>query len=175
MSSVSRSPRLAAPILVGAAAVFALTACAPAAPAAEDPVAQEPFPASDPSELVDEVCLEAYPLSALAPADIDALTLMPADWPAPPDDAVLCATSESDGEGIDGAPYTIQDADYASSASIDSVLAHYEGALGSHELVRTDGAESGTGYAALDGTVGEIGFQIRETDGGFTVLLSDGY
>lgn len=185
MSSAFRLPRPAAPILVGAAAVLALTACAPEAPTtedpvgqdpvAQDPVAQDPPAASDPSGLVDEVCLEAYPLSALAPADIEALTLMPADWPAPPEDAVLCSTSESGGEGIDGEPYTIQNADYASSTAIDAVLAHYEGALGGHELVRSDGAESGTGYASLDGTLGDVAFQIRETDGGFTVLFSDGY
>jgi len=118
---------------------------------------------SDPSQLVPEECAEAYPLAA-APADIAEITLMPTDWPAPPDDAILCLTSET----LDGSTET---ASYATDAAIEEVLSYYETSLSSYEIYRADGAETGTGYAALDGVGGDVAFQVRETDGGFILVF----
>lgn len=118
---------------------------------------------SDPSQLVPEECSDAYVLAA-APADIAEIALMPADWPAPPDGAILCMTSET----MDGSSET---ASYASHTGIEGVFDHYSAALSGYEIFRADGAETGTGYATLDGVGAGVAFQIRETDGGFVLVF----
>lgn len=136
------------------------------APAAEAPGAEE-LPAVDPAAgAVPEECAEAFPL-AYEPADIAMIESLPADWPAPPGGATLCMTSET----MDGSSET---ASYATESPIDDVFAHYEAQLSGYDVFRSDGAENGTGYATLDGTNGDIAFQVREADGGFILVFGSG-
>ncbi|WP_164861749.1 hypothetical protein, partial [Microbacterium sp. CPCC 204701] len=115
---------------------------------------------------VPEECAQAFPL-AYAPADIAMIESLPVDWPAPPAGAILCVTSET----VGGSSET---ASYATETPIGDVLAHYEAQLPGYDLDRSDGAENGTGYATLDGTNGDIAFQVRETDGGFILAFGSG-
>lgn len=166
-----RRPRGAFAAAATMVALLTLTACtgAPEEPAPITDAAmgedsgQSGIGDSDPSQLVPEECADAY-LFAAGPADIAEITLMPADWPASPAGAILCLTSET----MDGSSET---ASYATEAPIEDVFAHYEGALTGYEVYRSDGAETGTGYATLDGVGADVAFQIRETDGGFVLVF----
>lgn len=96
--------------------------------------------------------------------DISNVENMPADWPAPPEDSTLCATSSGG---------SIQTAAYASPLSIDEVLAFYEAALpAGFTAAQVSGEENGTGYESLEGNGPGIAFQVRENDGGFTLAFA---
>jgi len=126
-----------------------------AADGAQDPVADV---AGDMPEECVEVTIGWYP--GVDIADVD---LMPADWPAPPSGSTLCSTSTGG---------SIQTASYASPLSIDDVFAHYEAGLpDAYTTVRLSGEETGTGYESLEGENGEVGFEIRRNDGGFTLAF----
>lgn len=152
-----------------AATLAALVGCAAAGDGADGlDAADDPVPLSDDAYAdVPEGCRENYPFAAL-PADIADVGLQPVDWPAPPADATLCLTTDTVGGSIESAAY-------ATNAAIDDVLAHYESALAAYDVFRTSGADNGTGYETLDGTAGDVEFQIRESDGGFLLVfgLSD--
>jgi uncharacterized protein YceK len=159
-----RAPLVAA---LAVASLWTLAGCTDAAsvddgtegPAVSDMVddAEDAF-ADTPEE-----CREAFPL-AMGGADIADLALLPSDWPAPPDGAVLCGTAET----IGGARET---ASYAIDAPIGDVLTHYETALTGYETFRESGDENGTGYDSLSGGDDVFGFQIRESDGGFVLAF----
>lgn len=134
--------------------------------ARDDPAPTSPESIEQPSADVPEECAEAFPL-AFAPADIADIALQPADWPAPPDGATLCATAETLGGGTETASYAFDE-------PIEAALGHYESALTGYELHRADGAESGTGWATLDGTGSDVSFQVREADGGFVLVFGRG-
>lgn len=115
---------------------------------------------------ISQTCLDLFPQSA---AGVGTLDLEPAGWPDPPADSTLCYSAET----IDGSSET---ASYVTSAGPDEVFAHYEAALGArYDVVRSDGLENGTGFETLDGAGAGIGFQIRASEGGFTIVfVTDG-
>ncbi|MFB8387766.1 hypothetical protein ACFC3F_11570 [Microbacterium sp. NPDC055910] len=123
---------------------------------------EEPLPAGD----VPDECRDAFPL-AVFPADITDVEMQPANWAAPPADAVLCITASA----MDGSSETLS---YATDAAIGDVFAHYEASLGGYDMFRTPGTDNGTGYDTLDGTSAEATFHIREHDGGFVLVFARG-
>ncbi|WP_460772734.1 hypothetical protein [Microbacterium sp. GXF7504] len=166
-----RRPRVAAWAVGTGLAVAALTGCTAAAeptgaPSDAPVEAIEPAAGEDILDGVPEACRDAFPL-AMPGVDAADLELMPADWPAPPSGAVLCTTMDSVGGGSESAGYAID-------LPVEDVFAHYEASLSGYELFRSDGAENGTGYATLDGVGADVGFQVRETDGGFTLVFVTG-
>ncbi len=122
-------------------------------------------PATDPEPMgeVPEECLAGFPM-AMPDADIADLELMPADWPAPPAGSTLCITMGTVGGSTESAGYAVD-------LPIEDVFAHYEAAVQGYETLRTDGMENGSGYATLDGIGSDVDFQIRERDGGFTLMF----
>lgn len=114
---------------------------------------------------VPEECL-AVSIASFPGADLADVAALPADWPEPPAGSILCATSDGG---------TTETAAYAASVAFDRVVAHYESSLpAAYETVRLSGEENGTGYASLDGVGPGVGFQIRENDGGFTLVFAAG-
>jgi hypothetical protein len=109
---------------------------------------------------VPEECIGAYPFAMEAP-DPDEISLAPAGWPAPPEGATLCVTSETIGSETEVA-------EYATSATDEEVLAYYEAELGGFELAR----EAGVGREILTGYDDTVGFQIQPTDAGFKVVFA---
>ncbi|GAA1930755.1 hypothetical protein GCM10009775_23510 [Microbacterium aoyamense] len=150
--------------MFAAATLALLVGCATGAPEADGGEAADPLVSGPVDVDVPDECRETYPL-AVVPADIADVELQPGDWPEPPEGSTLCATSGS----IDGASET---ASYATTQPFEEVAAFYEAALSGYETYRSDGAESGTGYATLDGAGSEVDFQVRESDGGFLVVFA---
>jgi hypothetical protein len=99
------------------------------------------------------------PGAADAP-DLADITLMPADWPEPPVDAMLRRTSGTAADNL-------QSLDYVTEATADEVLAAYESALASYGAVREDHG----GGEMVWGSAGEVAFQVIAQPGGFTVLF----
>lgn len=94
-------------------------------------------------------------------ADVEA---MPGDWPEPPKGSTLCSTSGGD---------SVETAAYASDLPIEDVFAHYESALpDGYGSAHVSGADTGTGYPSLDGSGPGIAFEIRQNDGGFTLVFA---
>jgi len=95
---------------------------------------------------------------------IDSLETVPAGWPAPPADAILCSTSSGG---------TIETASYATSLAFDELAAHYLADLPSEYTAAViSGDENGTGYDTVDGNGPGIAFQISERDGGFRLAFA---
>lgn len=111
------------------------------------------------SGLPDE-CLDAFPVAVGEPDLADLGGVVPADWPEPPIDAVLCQTSGT----LDDNVHT---AAYATSASEDEVLAAYEQSLARYDAVRED---QGSGEMVW-GTAGDVAFQVTARPGAFTVFF----
>lgn len=143
------------------------TAPGPAAePDDAEPDDLEPDPGTGAAGGISQTCLDLFPQSA---AGVGTLDLEPAGWPDPPADSTLCYSAET----LDGLSET---ASYVSSAAPEEVFAHYEAALGTqYDVVHSDGQENGTGFETLDGSGAGIGFQIRASEGGFTIVfVTDG-
>ncbi len=162
-------------LAVMAAASLALTGCqASAVPTTDDRVvvdgggagAEAESPGGDDfAEEMPKEC-ESVSIGWYPGVDIADVSLMPDAWPAPPADSTLCSTS---GGG------SSETAAYASSLSIDEVFAHSESQFPADVAPqRFTGEENGTGYETLDGQFGDVGFQIRRNDGGFTLVFSAG-
>ena len=111
---------------------------------------------------IPEECFTVH-IGAFGEPDIDSVDKMPADWPEPIDDAVLCGTSSTNTE---------QNANYVASASPAEVLDAYEVALGDagYETTRED--PSGLGRDMLTGSASDVYFQVDAKDGGFTVTFA---
>ncbi|GAA2250222.1 hypothetical protein N1031_19945 [Herbiconiux moechotypicola] len=171
-------------LLLGAAGALAvaLTGCSFSAgtelgvdePVVDEPLVDEPAVAADdgagaeePLGDVPEECL-AVSVTSWPGADLADVESIPASWPQPPSGSVLCST---------GGGGSTETAAYASPLAIDEILAHYESSLGSeYSFERFSGEENGTGYDSLDGSGPGVGFQVRENDGGFTlVFATDGF
>lgn len=120
----------------------------------------------EPGELgAPEECAEAFPM-AFGDADIDDVSLMPADWPEPIEDAVLCSTSATVEESI-------EEAEFATSLSEEEVLSAFESALSGldgYTVVRGD--SSGLDRAVLGGTAGKTAFNITAVPGGYTLIFA---
>lgn len=116
------------------------------------------------AEGVPEECFAVYPW-ATGPADINSLELLPDGWPEAPDGSTLCTVNTGGGT---------ETAAFVTELPAEEVLAHYEQALAMHSPTRVSGEDNGTGYASLDGVIGEaLSFQIREAEGGFMFALVD--
>ncbi|QWF22014.1 hypothetical protein KM427_24455 [Nocardioides sp. LMS-CY] len=111
---------------------------------------------------IPEECFTVH-IGTFGEPDIDSVDKMPADWPEPIDDAVLCGTSSTNTE---------QNANYVSSAAPSEILDAYEGALGDagYETSRED--PSGLGRDMLTGSSSDVYFQVDAKDGGFTVTFA---
>lgn len=113
-----------------------------------------------------EECAEAFPM-AFGDADIDDVSMMPADWPEPVDDAVLCSTSGTIGDAVESA-------EFATSLPEEEVLSSFESALGDLGYTVSRGDSSGLDRAVLAGTAGEVAFEITAVPGGYTVVFAKG-
>lgn len=148
---------------------IALVGCAEQIhPAASDPPVidvedEQPDDADSPREAgVPEECIEAFPY-VFAPADIADVSQLPADWPEAPEGAVLCMTASGG---------SIETADFATEASFEEVAAYYEQALiGRGESERVSGADNGTGWDALGGSVDGVHYQVQERDTGYRIAF----
>lgn len=160
------STGLARCALLAGLPLLALTGCGGGAGeggAARDAARSEvqmPLP-EERAEGVPDECFEAYPW-ATGPADLDDLSLVPANWPSAPDDATLCVVA---GGGVS------ESAAYVSSGDPAAILDHYESALDGYQLARVSGEQNGTGYESLDGSTGALSFQIREAERGFLITF----
>lgn len=102
-------------------------------------------------------CAGSFPFS-IGPATLDDLSLLPADWPGPPEDSVLCATTHTNG-GL------TETADFVTALAPGEVLAHYTTTLpGRARLETVD--------ATLVGSIGAVSFQIRPDEGRFTIVIT---
>jgi hypothetical protein len=127
------------------------------------PTGAAPEASHDPA--VPEECTEAFP-GTFGEPDIDDVSLMPADWPEPIDDAVLCTTSST-------ADDSQESASYATSSDEEDVLAAFESALGGldgYEVSRKD--PSGLGRTMLSGSAGGVFFELEAVPGGFSVVFA---
>jgi hypothetical protein len=156
-------PSAAPPAIAGAllAAGLLLTACggdAEADAAVEEAVGDavaEGLPEAP------EQCLAPFPL-AVGGATLDDVDLIPADWPAAPDGAVLCGT----GGTLDGN----QDyAEYAVTLDGEALLAYYQGAFPAGYTVEPTDTIGGPG---LTGTAGDVTFVVEPRDGGMNLVFA---
>lgn len=110
-----------------------------------------------------EECSAAFPIWFGDP-DLGTLEMMPDSWPEPIEDATLCRTSSTLGDGQ-------QVADFATSTPPAAVLDAYEEVLGQagYELHRGD--PGGLGHEVVSGTTGEVGFQIDAIEGGYSLMF----
>jgi len=114
-----------------------------------------------------EECADAFP-AAFGEPDIGEVSLLPADWPEPVDDAVLCSTSGTVGGSMESA-------DFATTAAEEEVLSSFESALGGVDgYTVSRGDSSGLGREMLEGTAGDISFQVKTVPGGYTVTFAQG-
>jgi hypothetical protein len=102
-----------------------------------------------------EECLEAFPLS-VGGATLDDVELIPADWPAAPDGAVLCGT----GGTLEGNQAY---AEYAVPLDGAALLGHYQTAFPAGYTVEPTETISGPG---LSGAAGEVYFTVEPREGG---------
>jgi hypothetical protein len=110
-----------------------------------------------------EECLTPFPLS-VGGATLDDVDLIPADWPAAPDGAVLCGT----GGTADGN----QDyAEYAVPLDGEALLAYYQGVFPAGYTVEPTDTIHGPG---LTGTAGDVTFVVEPRDGGLNLLFAIG-
>jgi hypothetical protein len=107
-------------------------------------------------------CLAAFPL-AVGPARLDDLSLLPEDWPAPPERSTLCLTSAR-------ADRSIETADYATSLDPIEIVSYYAARMPAG--TNWQRAEVGSGLV-LTGTAGQLFFEIRPGAGAFTILFVD--
>lgn len=169
--NVLRTARAAVLCTALAALSLGLTNCAGGPQSASDPAVSGP--AVDDSAMplpeeraagVPEECFEVYPW-ATGPADISTLELLPEGWPEAPEGSTLCTVNTGGGT---------ETAAFVTELPPEDVLAHYEQGLASHAPTRVSGEDNGTGYASLDGVIGDaLSFQIREAEGGFMFALID--
>ena len=112
-------------------------------------------------------CADAFPM-AFGEPDVGEVGLMPQDWPDAVDDAVLCSTSSTaDGSG--------EKADFATSEDEESVLSSFETALGGIDGYTVErGDSSGLGREMLEGTAGDVSFQVTTVPGGYTLSFVQG-
>lgn len=149
--------------LLGASAVLGLSGCSFTVDAGgpmDGPgiAAEDPGPIDIPAEC-DGVGVGWYP-----GVDIANVESQPQDWPAPPAESTLCSTA---GGG------NTETATYANAAPFDAIVAHYADALpAGYTGEQSTGEENGTGYATLDGAGSGVRFQVRETEGGFTLVFT---
>jgi hypothetical protein len=166
--TIRRSPALAGALL---AVGLLLTACggdaeADAAAALDSAVEEAAGAVADAAEdagvpPAPEECLTPFPLS-VGGATLDDVELIPADWPAAPDAAVLCGT----GGTLDGN----QDyAEYAVPLDGEALLAHYEAAFPAGYTVEPTDTIHGPG---LTGTAGEVTFVVEPRDGGLNLIFA---
>ncbi|OUZ11703.1 hypothetical protein BHE97_04135 [Aeromicrobium sp. PE09-221] len=150
----------------GVSVLLALTACSsPADDTAEEDRDEVVVEDTADGVEVPAECREAYAYAA-AGGSLDDIEALPDGWPAAPGGSTLCVTADGG---------SVETASYVTAAPIEEVLAYYERELaGDYEVVRVDGAENGTGYDSLDGSGEAIGFQIRESDGGFVIAFVGG-
>lgn len=154
--------------IVVAAGLLTLSACSGDTDASGSAGSDDKAAASDTAELEDiqadsgvpEECLEAFPV-AVGEADLADLSLVPGDWPESPVDATLCQTS-STAEG------NLETADYATEASGAEVLDAFQAALpAGYEAAREDKGQGDM----LNGSAGEVFFQVSTRDGAYTVTF----
>lgn len=107
-----------------------------------------------------EECGTAFPhaMGIPDPAEVESL---PADWPEPPAGSTLCLTASALGDGGESLSY-------ATEASADAVLAHYEDALAGYAVWR-ETAPTGGEMLAGDGET--VSFQVRAGDGTIVIAL----
>ncbi|MDF1478338.1 hypothetical protein PYV02_04500 [Leifsonia sp. H3M29-4] len=103
-------------------------------------------------------CAGSFPFS-IGPATLDDLGLLPADWPAPPEGSVLCATTHTNG-GL------TETADFVTELAPGGVLAHYTSALPARARLER------TVDATLVGSIGAVSFEIRPDEGRFTIVIT---
>lgn len=129
--------------------------------AVSDPAA-DGSAADDPAAEAPEECAAAFPQAIGSPSlsDVEAL---PADWPAPPAGSTLCITASALGGGGS------ESLSYATEASKDAVLEHYEGALAGFAVSRETAP---TGGDMLVGDGEGMSFQIRVGDGTILIALA---
>jgi hypothetical protein len=114
-----------------------------------------------------EECAEAFPM-AFGEPDLGEVSLLPAGWPEPIDDAVLCSTSGTLEENVESA-------DFATALSEDEVLSSFESALtGVDGYTVSRGDSSGLGRDMLEGTAGDVSFQVTSVPGGYTLTFAQG-
>jgi len=168
-------PRRARAALALLPLLLAATACGgdsdsdsgsgPAAGDVEVSEALEDLGAAQEDSGVPEECAGAFPMAWGEP-DLEAARL-PADWPAPPADAVLCAVSDTGG--------SVQTIDYALTETDGvAVLDHYEQALtasAGYDVTREERPE--LGHEVLTGVAGGRGFEVTPRDGAFRIALAE--
>lgn len=123
---------------------------------------------AEPGELgAPEECAEAFPM-AFGGADLAEVSLMPADWPEPVEDAVLCsASSDTDG--------AIQSAEFATALPQEEVVSSFEAALSGLEGYAVTASDSSDpDRASLTGTAGEVSFEVTAVPGGYTLVFAQG-
>ncbi|MGY1811462.1 hypothetical protein [Blastococcus sp. SYSU D00820] len=150
---------------VALAATLLLTACGSDEPAdppssaeggSGDGTIADPSGAFENPGSAPEECAEAFPLAQ--GGDIADVESVPADFPEPPDGAVLCETG---GTVRGGQEYV----SYAADLSGEEVLAYYEANGPGAERI-----DSGLGEA-VTGTSGDVIWQVDPQDGGFRVVF----
>lgn len=114
-------------------------------------------PMAPPSE-----CVEAG-IPSMGPADLADVTRLPEAWPDAPEGAVLCLTSGTAGDAQESATY-------ASSLAPADVYAAYEAAMPAEwgAVVGPDGG----GTDVLTGETDTVWFQVKASDGSFTVTFA---
>lgn len=121
-----------------------------------------PLPVDQPAPGVPPECAEVYPW-APGPVDLTTLTLLPEDWPQPPEGSTLCTVNTG---GV------TEMAAYVVDLPAEKILDYYESKLERYDLTRSTGEENGTGYAALEGADGDaLTVQIREAERGFLLAF----
>lgn len=155
----TRRSSAAAVVVIG---LLALAACGGGSDDANDGAASPDEIAETIEAEAPAACAKAFP-AAFGKADIADMTMLPADWPAPPPGSTLCQTAETVGGSR-------ENADYATELDAEEVLAAYEGVLDpAYDLERQPGPLGGE---VLVGDVDGIAFQITPGEGKFTIALA---
>lgn len=153
-------------VLAAAALLASLTACSSGGdsgdPAAEDPGVSVTDEVDVPvSADVPEACRTPYPL-AFAPASLDDVSRLPADWPEPPSGSTLCMTRST----VDDAHET---AEYATVLAPEAVLSAYEASVpAAYGATRED---DGIGRPMLVGAANGVWFQITPDTDRFKIVF----
>lgn len=131
-------------------------------PPASGPATPASSPTGAPPEGVSAACHAADARATPSP-DLAAATPLPANWPAPPTGSELCLASVEPGDS------PVATLVYATAATPEDVLAHYEAALrGGFSVER---ALALGGGQSLEGTGNGVTYAVTPGAGSFAIVV----